>query len=138
MAPLDTPEYAGRVFFCGRLPYREYLKLLQISSAHVYLTIPFVLSWSCLEAMAAGCAMIASDTAPVREVIADGVNGRLVDFYDSAAIAAAVAAMLTDRAAAQRLGAAARATVMNGYDLRDCLARQLALVDRAIARDFRL
>jgi glycosyltransferase involved in cell wall biosynthesis len=136
--PLDTPQYAERVFFCSRLPYRDYLKLLQISSAHIYLTIPFVLSWSCLEAMAAGCAMIASDTAPVREVITDGGNGRLVDFHDPAAIAAAVSAMLGNRAEAARLGAAARATVQERYDLHDCLARQLALVERAAVGDFSL
>lgn len=136
--PLDTPEYADRVFFCGRLPYRDYLKLLQISSAHIYLTIPFVLSWSCLEAMAAGCAMVASDTAPVREVISDGINGRLVPLHDPDAIAAAAATMLSDRMTAQRLGFSARSTVVNGYDLRDCLARQLALVDRVMAGDFRV
>lgn len=135
--PLDTPEYEDRVFFCGRLPYRDYLKLLQVSSAHIYLTVPFVLSWSCLEAMAAGCAVVASDTAPVREVISDGINGRLVPLHDPAAIAAAAVAILADRATAQQLGLAARHSVMNGYELRDCLAQQLALVDRAISGDFR-
>lgn len=135
--PLDTPEYAGRVFFTGRLPYREYLTLLQISSAHIYLTVPFVLSWSCMEAMAAGCPIVASDTAPVREAITDGVNGRLVPMYDPPAIAAAVAAMLGDPKGALKLRQAARETVLQRYALPDCLARQLALVERAAEKDFR-
>lgn len=135
--PLDTPEHAGRVFFTGRLPYRDYLSLLQISSAHIYLTVPFVLSWSCLEAMAAECAIIASDTAPVREAISDGVNGALVPMYDPAAIAAATVQMLADRPRAARLGAAARATVLQRYELQTCLAQQLALVERAADGDFR-
>jgi glycosyltransferase involved in cell wall biosynthesis len=76
-----------RTHFMGRLPREQYLRVLQVSNAHVYLTYPFVLSWSLLEAMACGTPILASDTAPVREVMRDGENGRLVDFFDTAAIA---------------------------------------------------
>lgn len=80
----------NRVHFLGRLPYDQYLKVLQISSAHVYLTVPFVLSWSMLEAMAIGCLIIGSDTPPVREVITHESNGLLVDFFTPSSIADAV------------------------------------------------
>src|SRR5204863_9549807 len=71
----------SRVFMPGRLEFPDYLALLQLSSVHVYLTYPFVLSWSLVEAMSAGCLIVASRTAPVEEVISDGVHGLLVDFF---------------------------------------------------------
>ncbi len=79
-----------RTHFLGRVPRAQYLKVLQVSAAHVYLTYPFVLSWSLLEAMACGCSIVASDTAPVQEVMRDGSNGRLVPFGDQAAVSEAV------------------------------------------------
>jgi glycosyltransferase involved in cell wall biosynthesis len=107
----------GRVYFTGPLPYDQYLKLLQVSAAHVYLTYPFVLSWSCLEAMSAGCHVVGSATAPVQEFVQHGVNGSLVDFFDTEALAAAVAGAVQARAASGALRAAARQTVIDRCDL---------------------
>ena len=86
----------SRIHFLGKLPYDDYIRLLQVSAAHVYLTTPFILSWSTLEAMAAGCLLIASDTEPVREVVEDGVNGLLIDFFDSDGLAERILACLSD------------------------------------------
>lgn len=85
----------ARTHFVGKLPYEQYVRVLQVSAAHVYLTYPFVLSWSLLEAMACGCLVVASDTEPVREVIQDGECGMLVNF-------------LNDRTIAQSMGVALR------------------------------
>jgi glycosyltransferase involved in cell wall biosynthesis len=119
-----------RVFFAGHLDYGQYRRLLQVSAAHVYLTYPFVASWSLREAMATGCAIIASDTDPVREFIAHDENGLLVPFHDTAALAAAVTRMLADAALAARLRGAARAFAMAHLDM----ARHLAAMDRLVER----
>ena len=93
---INTSSETGRVHFLGKLPYAQYRRLLQVSAVHVYLTYPFVLSWSLLEALASGCAVVASDTAPVREVIRHGENGVLVDFLDESQIVDAVLKVLAD------------------------------------------
>ncbi|MNX94865.1 D-inositol-3-phosphate glycosyltransferase [compost metagenome] len=85
-----------RTHFVGHLPRAEYVRVLQISAAHVYLTYPFVLSWSLLEAMACGASVIASDTAPVREILLDGRNARLANFFDTEAVVRAVSQALND------------------------------------------
>ncbi|MGU3346544.1 glycosyltransferase family 4 protein [Pseudomonas monsensis] len=100
----------SRVHFTGKLPYRTYRAVLDCSKVHVYLTYPFVLSWSLLEAMAVGCAVIASDTAPVREGIVDGHNGLLVDFFDHHAIAKRIARVLESAGEYDRLRSAAKLT----------------------------
>lgn len=92
----ENPLDLSRVHFLGKVPYETYKKVLQVSAAHVYLTYPFVLSWSLLEAMASGCLIVASDTAPVREVIRDGCNGLLVDFFDSAKLSEKLVAALNN------------------------------------------
>lgn len=124
----------SRVRFLGRIAYPQFVAMLQVSAVHVYLTYPFVLSWSMLEAMSSGGAVVASATAPVEEVIRDGDNGLLVDFFSTAGIAGAVDRVLShpDRMAGMR--ARARETVVAGYDLRRvCLPRQVALVDAVAA-----
>jgi glycosyltransferase involved in cell wall biosynthesis len=118
----------SRLHFTGLLPYASYLRVLQASSAHVYLTVPFVLSWSMLEAMSTGCLIVGSDTAPVREVVTDGKNGLLVDFFAPEAIAAQVAYALDNPAQMGEIRAAARATVLQRYALRDLLPKQLHLI----------
>ena len=116
----------SRVHFLGNLPYGQFVSLLQLSTCHVYLTYPFVLSWSLLEAMSAGCAIVASGTAPAREVIEDGATGLLVDFFDPAGISERVCNLLDNPAERARLGANARAFATSTYDLAAvCLPQQL-------------
>ncbi|MBT0963457.1 glycosyltransferase family 4 protein [Denitromonas iodatirespirans] len=109
---------ASRIHFLGKLPYDDYLKVLQVSAAHVYLTYPFVLSWSMLEAMACGCLVVASATAPVQEMIVDGENGLLTDFFDADMLARKVAGALADPQAHAPIRARARAFVVQNHDLR--------------------
>lgn len=116
------------VHFCGHLNYNSFIKALQLSQAHVYLTYPFVLSWSFLEAMSAGCAVIGSNTAPVQEVIDNGNNGLLVDFFSPSAVANNIAEILRDRSLAAHLGKAARNTVLEKYSLDKCLTQHLSLM----------
>ena len=106
-----------RVHFVGQIPYERYLQLLQVSSAHVYLTYPFVLSWSFLEALATGCVVIGSRTAPVLEVLKHGVNGLTVDFFSAEEISDAVTTALTRPRITAKLRRAARQTVIDQYDL---------------------
>ncbi len=119
--PLDL----SRLHFTGLLPYSDYLKVLQVSSVHVYLTRPFVLSWSMLEAMSAQCLVLGSDTPPVKEMIEDGVNGLLVDFFSLEKIADRVEEVLDcpDRMAGIRKKA--RETIQEQYDLAKLLPQHL-------------
>jgi glycosyltransferase involved in cell wall biosynthesis len=121
----------ARVHFLGNLPYEHFIPLLQLSRVHVYLTYPFVLSWSLLEAMSVGCAIVASDTQPLHEAIRHGETGRLVNFFDGAALVREIAALLDDPQACAELGARARAFAQANYDLKTiCLPRQLAWVNQ--------
>jgi glycosyltransferase involved in cell wall biosynthesis len=114
-----------RVHFLGNIPYPQFVALLQLSTVHVYLTYPFVLSWSLLEAMSAGCAIVASDTPPLREAIRHGETGRLVGFFDGPALVDEVCGLLADATARASLGARARAFAQETYDLETvCLPRQ--------------
>jgi glycosyltransferase involved in cell wall biosynthesis len=119
--PLDL----SRLHFTGSLPYDQYLQVLQASSAHIYLTRPFVLSWSMLEAMASGCLLIASNTAPVTELIQDGKNGLLVDFFSPTDIADRVDEVLGHGDRLINLRANARETILKHYDLATLLPQHM-------------
>ena len=124
----------NRLHFVGKIPYPAFVSLLQISRAHVYLSYPFVLSWSMLEAMAAGAPVIASRTPPVTEFIRHETNGLLFDFFDRQALVEAVCRALDDADLSQALTRSARQTIVEGYDLeRVCLPAQIKLM-HALAR----
>lgn len=130
LAELDGRLDLSRVHFTGRVTYADFISILQVGRAHAYLTYPFVLSWSLLEAMAAGAMVVASDTGPLREVIEDGVTGRLVDFFDVPGWSRALIAALADPAAHAPLRAAARARIVADYDLNTvCLPRLIDFVE---------
>jgi len=122
-----------RVHFVGRLDYRAYINLLQVSSAHVYLTYPFVLSWSFIEAMACGCLVVGSATPPVLEVLRDGSNGLAVDFLEHKQLAHRIEEALEQPERMKELRKAARATAVSQFDLKGCLLpRWEALFDDLI------
>jgi glycosyltransferase involved in cell wall biosynthesis len=142
-APPQSPSYRewllreigdrldlARVHFLGQIPYEFYLRVLQVSSVHVYLTYPFVLSWSFIEAMAAGCLVIGSATPPVLEVLHDGVNGLTVDFFATRALADRIDEVLDHPDRMRRVRLAARRTAIAKFDLkRRQLPRWLNLID---------
>jgi glycosyltransferase involved in cell wall biosynthesis len=118
----------SRVHFLPMLPYDDYVRLLQVSRAHVYLTYPFVLSWSLVEAMALACTIVASDTAPVREAITDGVSGILSPFHDPVPLADKIVKILAEPQRYAHLGEAARATALTHYSAEACLDRALSIL----------
>ena len=133
LAELDGQIDLSRVHFLGRVPYPTLRAVYQVSSAHVYLTYPFILSWSVLEAMSCACAIAGSATAPMTEVITHGDNGRLVDFFDSTGLADEIGTMLQAGPDALAMRKRARETILERYDLmRICLPAQLrALTNNA-------
>ncbi|MDP1980134.1 glycosyltransferase family 4 protein [Undibacterium sp.] len=132
----QLPESAmQRIHFLGNIPYQHFIPLLQLSRVHVYLTYPFVLSWSLLEAMSAGCAIVASNTRPLHEAIRQNETGRLVDFFDAAALTQEVCDLLDQPEERQRLGENARRFACEFYDLQKvCLPAQLEWV-QSLAED---
>ncbi|MGL5804047.1 MAG: glycosyltransferase family 4 protein [Xenococcaceae cyanobacterium] len=119
--PLDL----SRVHFTDLIPYSEYLQVLQASIVHVYLTRPFVLSWSMLESLCAGCLVLASDTAPVTEIIEDGVNGLLVDFFSPERICDRIIEVLDHPDRMATIRKKARQTILERYDLAKLLPQHL-------------
>lgn len=118
-----------RVHFVGKIAYADYIKMLQISSAHVYLTVPFVLSWSMLEAMAAGCVVVGSKTAPVLEVL-NNKNGLLVDFFSTTEIANAVDSALKDKKKYSAIRKNARETIVNDYSVQKSIKQYQYLLTK--------
>ncbi|MDD6698558.1 MAG: glycosyltransferase [Veillonellaceae bacterium] len=117
-----------RVHFVGHLDRLSYQKVMQASTVHVYLTRPFILSWSCLEAMSFGCALVGSKTPPVEEVVEDGKNGLLANFRSANHIAQRIEELLDDPELRKRLGQAARETILERYDMRDCVRQQADMI----------
>ena len=125
----------NRVHFLGQVPYPDYQKIIQISRCHIYLTMPFVLSWSLLESMSMGAVIVASDVAPVREAITDGETGLLVDFFDHNAIASRVVDVLARPEEFAHLRQAARDHVIKKYDfLTRCLPQHIAQINALVPR----
>lgn len=123
----------SRIHFVGTVPYDDLLKLFQVSAAHLYLTYPFVLSWSMLEAMACGVPLVASNTKPVLEVVQHGVNGRIADFFSPEDVAKKIGETLDDPTRNEAIRAAARATVVERFDLAKLLPLHMQLVREVAA-----
>lgn len=133
MRELEGSLDLSRVHFVGPVPYPSLVKAFSISAVHVYLTYPFVLSWSLLDAMACESLIVASDTAPVRDVIQNGVNGLLVDFFDREALCQRLLDACANPSAFAQLRKAARETVVTHYARDKEMGRWLALVDETLA-----
>jgi glycosyltransferase involved in cell wall biosynthesis len=125
----------SRVHFLGKVPYADYQKIIRISRCHIYLTVPFVLSWSCMEAMSMGATLVASDTAPVREVVTHGETGLLVDFHDHRALARKVIEVLETQGDVAHLGRNARAHTIENYDFTTrCVPEHIARINGLVPR----
>ena len=118
----------SRIFFTDLLPYEDYRKLLQVASVHVYLTYPYVLSWSLLDSMSVGNCIVASGTEPVKEVIQDGYNGILCDFFNIDEIADKVEYVLDNPDKVQSIKENARNTVVEKYDLKKLMPRHIEII----------
>jgi glycosyltransferase involved in cell wall biosynthesis len=121
------PDLA-RVHFMGQIPYDSYRRLLQVYAAHVYLTYPFVLSWSMLEAMASGCLIVGSATPPMQEIVAHGRNGLLTDFFDAPMLAAMVAEVLDTPSRYAQMRSVASREIREGYSVEQGLKRYEELI----------
>jgi len=123
----------SKFIFTGMVPVDTLVDLLSLSDLHIYLTVPFVLSWSLMNALACGCTVLASDTAPVREMVEDGRNGLLVDFFDAEGFAERAVDVLSDPAAYRPLGEAAAALIRETYALDVTLPKLVRLFETALS-----
>jgi glycosyltransferase involved in cell wall biosynthesis len=132
---LEQDDYdLERILFLGRIPPPELARLFALSDLHVYLTAPFVLSWSLMNALACGCTVLASRTPPVEEMIRHEQNGLLVDFFDVDGLVQAANQVLNDPASYHHLGRAGTQLIQDRYTLPTCLAQMLELYDRVTKR----
>ena len=129
LADIEGAYDPSQVIFTERVPHQVLTQLMKVSWVHVYLTYPFVLSWSLLEAMACSCAIVGSDTEPVREVIDHGGTGLLTDFFNPEQLATSIHTLINDRGLAKQLGKTARERIEQDYSLRHCLAQHLSLIN---------
>ena len=120
-----------RIKFIGRLPMDELGRTLAASDLHIYLTVPFVLSWSMMDAMSCGAVVLASDTSPVKEMIRDGENGLLADFFNPEAFADKACEVLRDPDAFRHVGQAAERMITEQYSLDAVLPQMLQLYEDA-------
>ena len=112
----DRMRRINRIHFVGRVPHSLMIETLSLSSAHVYYTYPFVMSWSLLEAMATECLVLGSDTPPVRDAITPGVDGILNDFFDVDALADAMIEACRNPSKFRDMRKAARETILRHWD----------------------
>lgn len=124
----------SRVHFIGGISLVDYVKFLQVSSAHVYSTYPYVLSWSILNAMSVGCCIIASNTAPVLEVMKDNYNGLLFDFFNVNQLVEKIEYALDYKEKMQEIRTNARQTVLDNYDIRKLLFEQVNFVNNVVIK----
>lgn len=127
---------ASRIHYVGHLDYEAFIRVLQVSAAHIYLTVPFVLSWSMLEAMSAGCLVLGSNTTPVLEVLEDGRNGVVVDYFSPEDIAAKTLAVLEKPQDFTHIRQAARQTIIDRFDLQKLLPLHEKLIEQVAAKQF--
>jgi glycosyltransferase involved in cell wall biosynthesis len=128
-----------RVHFLGQVPYEKYCQIVQLSRCHIALTMPFVMSWSLLEAMAMQATVVSSDVAPVREAITHGETGLLVNFFDHNALADQVVDVLANSDAYAHIGKVARAHVIEKYDfLTRCLPEHIARMNSLVPEDLQI
>jgi glycosyltransferase involved in cell wall biosynthesis len=123
---------SNRLHFVGALDFNDYIKLLQVSSVHFYSTYPLFLSWSFMEAMACGCCMVASNTAPVTEVIKDNYNGLLFDFYNVDQIVEKIEYALDNKDKIEEIRQNARQTIVEKYSLKDLMTKQIQYINDLI------
>jgi glycosyltransferase involved in cell wall biosynthesis len=126
---IDPSKFA----FVGRIRPHDLALLLASTDLHIYLTVPFVLSWSMMDAMSCGAVVLASATSPVKEMIRDCENGLLVDFFDVETMAKRATEVLTDPDAFRPLGRAAEQMIADRYSLEASLPKMLKLYEQTAA-----